>query len=180
MRTTHNQQPEMTECSQTELCFEGPGRRQVTARFHGGQISSDAGGIPLREVEAKSGILSRFAACFRDQRDPAWIEHTALELAGKREPKEQQLASSSTLNRLGLGSAEVSEVERYRKIALDLDAVDRLMVQVLLESYDREPEEIVLDLDATDDRIHGRQEGRFFHGYYDCYCYLPQHGLRRR
>jgi hypothetical protein len=83
------------------------------------------------------------------------------------------LAGKSTLNRLELTTAQVAEKERYKKIVLDEAAVDRLLVEVFLESHGEAPKEIVLDLDATDDPLHGNQEGRFFHGYYGHYCYLP-------
>jgi hypothetical protein len=79
-------------------------------------------------------------------------------------------AGKSTLNRLELGAVTIS---RYKKIAPDMEAIDHLLVDLFIESYARAPEEIVLDLDATDDPIHGNQEGRFFHGYYGHYCFLP-------
>ncbi len=103
-------------------------------------------------------------------------------MVGKRDPKGRSrgerdrgygLAGSRTLNRLELGSPEEAAGHRYKRIALDTDAVDDLLVDLFLEAHDRAPRQIVLDLDATDDPLHGGQEGRFFHGYYDCYCYLP-------
>jgi Transposase DDE domain group 1 len=83
------------------------------------------------------------------------------------------LAGKSTLNRLELTKKEVSAEERYKKIAVDTEAVDRVPVDVFLEAHRRAPRQIILDLDATDDPVHGKQEGRFFHGYYGNYCYLP-------
>ena len=83
------------------------------------------------------------------------------------------LASKSTLNRLEWGLAEQAAEDRYRRVAVDTGAVDRFFVDVFLDSYGEAPDEIVLDFDATDDPLHGDQEGRFFHGYYDGYCYLP-------
>ena len=83
------------------------------------------------------------------------------------------LAGKSTLNRLELTPAEVKENERYKKLALDMEAADRLLVEIFLEAHAVPPAKIVLDLDATDDPVHGNQEGRFFHGYYGHYCYLP-------
>jgi hypothetical protein len=83
------------------------------------------------------------------------------------------LAGKSTLNRLELRPAEWLGRDRYKKIFADERKVERYFVQVFLDSYPRAPERIVLDVDATDDPLHGKQEGRFFHGYYDCYCYLP-------
>ncbi len=83
------------------------------------------------------------------------------------------LAGKCTLNRLELTGAAVGAQERYKKIVMDPDAIDRWMVDALIAADEAAPEEIVLDMDATDDPIHGNQEGRFFHGYYGHYCYLP-------
>jgi hypothetical protein len=83
------------------------------------------------------------------------------------------LAGKSTLQRLETGGEEVGGGERYKKVVYDGEAIERYFVDVFLKTYGEEPQEIILDVDATDDPIHGRQEGRFFHGYYDCYCYLP-------
>jgi len=104
-------------------------------------------------------------------------------LVGKRDPKGRDrqkerdrgkaLAGKSTLNRLELTAEHVGPKEAYKKVALDQGAADRLFVKWFLDAHDEAPEEIVLDLDATDDPLHGNQEGRFFHGYYDEYCYLP-------
>ena len=81
------------------------------------------------------------------------------------------LAGKSTLNRLE--HAPVGEPTRYHRIAHDRNAIERLFVDLFLEAHDKPPRQIVVDLDATDDPLHGHQEGRFFHGYYKCYCYLP-------
>jgi Transposase DDE domain group 1 len=91
-------------------------------------------------------------------------------LAPKREDC-AVLAGKSTLNRLEHG--RIGEPTRYHKISYDAQAVEALFVDLFLEAHDKPPAEIVLDLDATDDPLHGHQEGRFFHGYYNCYCYLP-------
>jgi Transposase DDE domain group 1 len=203
----------MTECTQRELRFRAPGRREVVARFDGGDITSDAGGLLLGEVDRRIGLLEGFAACFSDHRDPSRVEHGVAELVrqrvlalalgyedlndhdtlsadpllallvGKRDPKGRDrrreahrgraLASSSTLNRLELARPESAGDDRYKRIELDFEAVDRLLVGTFLGSFDEAPAEIVLDLDATDDPLHGKQEGRFFHGYYGHYCYLP-------
>ncbi len=103
-------------------------------------------------------------------------------MVGKRDPKGNSrnerdrgfgLAGSRTLNRLELGSPDEAAAHRYKRVALDTDAVDDLLVDIFLEAHRRAPRRIILDLDATDDPLHGAQEGRFFHGYYDRYCYLP-------
>lgn len=203
----------MTECSQAGFEFQPLFSREVIGRFDGGQITSDGGGLLLREVERRTRILERFAACFTDHRALDRIEHSVGELvaqriyglalgyedlndhdqlradpllavlAGKRDPQGQDrkqerdrgkaLAGKSTLNRWELTGADPSEGERYAKIVMHPEAIDRLLVEVFLEAYATPPEEIVLDLDATDDPLYGQQEGRFFHGYYGHYCYLP-------
>jgi hypothetical protein len=183
------------------------------AHFNGGDVTSDAGSLLLREVELRTGILAEFARCFTDHRDPKLTEHSVLDLVsqriygiclgyedlndhddlrldpllaalvGKLDPKGgdrrlerdrgKALAGKSTLNRLELSDEHVSEDEPYKKIALDQKAADRLFVMWFLDAHEEPPEEIVLDLDATDDPLHGKQEGRFFSGYYREYCYLP-------
>jgi Transposase DDE domain group 1 len=202
-----------TECNQQSFEFHPLNQRPVVGRFDGGAITSDAGGLLLREVEKRTGIIERFAGCFRDHRAAGQVEHTVGELVAqrvyglalgyedlndhdelrrdpllavlaekpdptggsraRRRDRGKALAGKSTLNRLELTRAVVEDEERYKKISLDLEAVDRLLVEIFLEAYAEPPEEIVLDLDATDDPLHGNQEGRFFHGYYGHYCYLP-------
>ena len=202
-----------TECTLDQMEFHAFGRREVTGKFDGGMISSDGGGLLLRETEKRTGILSRLAEQFTDYRDLARIEHSVSELVaqrvlgialgyedlndhdalcadsllamlvGKADPqgrdriREQDqgkpLASSSTLNRLELTVPGASEADRYKKIVADPQGMDRLLVDIFLESYPEPPKRIWLDLDATDDPLHGEQEGRFFHGYYGHYCYLP-------
>jgi hypothetical protein len=202
-----------TECSVREFDFQGLGKRAVTARFDGGAITSDAGGLLLREVEARTGILRRFAACFTDHRDPDLVEHTVYELlaqrvyalalgyedlndhdalrhdpllavmVGKLDPEGRNrrrkrdlgksLAGKSTLNRLELTPTGADEQSRYKKIVARHRDIETFFVETFLALHPQPPHEIVLDLDATDDPIHGHQLGRFFHGYYDGYCYMP-------
>jgi len=189
----------MTECNQQSFEFEGHFSRELTARFDGGQQTSDAGGLLLRETDRRLKLLKRFAACFVDGRSAGRIEHSVEEMvaqrvygiamgyedlndhdelrndpllgvmAGKAEAG-SALAGKSTLNRLELST---QTPDRYKKISCNTGAIDQLMVDVFLESHRKAPEEIILDLDATDMQIHGRQECRFFHGFYDHYCYLP-------
>jgi hypothetical protein len=203
----------MTECKTKPVEFHALGSREVVAQFDGGDISSDAGGLLLREVEQRTGILKKFAACFTDYRNPGSIEHPVRDLVaqrayalcmgyedlndhdalradpllavvvGKTDPKGEHrreaqdrgkaLAGKSTLNRLELTKADATSSERYKKIVMNPEAIDKLMVDHFLDAHHRAPSSITLDLDATDDPIHGNQEGRFFHGYYDSYCYLP-------
>jgi len=83
------------------------------------------------------------------------------------------LAGKSTLNRLETFGVGKPENQKYKKIYYSEDQIDQFFVDVFVKSHRRPPDEIILDVDATDDPVHGHQEGRFFHGYYDCYCYLP-------
>jgi hypothetical protein len=203
----------VAQCSGRSLKFHGVGRREVVARFDGGDITSDGGALLLREVESRTRILEQFADCFQDHRNPRLIEHSVKELVsqrvlglalgyedlndhddlrfdpllavavGKEDPKGERrarqrdrgkaLAGKSTLNRLELTRADATSQERYKKIVMDGDAVDEVLIKVFLQAHSEPPEEIELDLDATDDPLHGKQEGRFFHGYYGHYCYLP-------
>jgi len=189
----------MTECNQPSFEFEGHFSRQITGQFDGGQQTSDAGGLLLRETDGRLNLLSRFAACFVDGRDAGRIEHRVEEMvaqrvygmalgyedlndheqlrhdpllavmSGRSDPH-SPLAGKSTLNRLELST---KKEDRYKRILCNENAIDRLMVDVFLESNAQAPAQIVLDLDSTDFEIHGRQQGRFFHGFYDHYCYLP-------
>jgi hypothetical protein len=192
-----------TECNQFGFEFQPLRNRDIQAQFDGGAITSDGGGLLLREVEKRIGILHQFAACFTDYRNPDLIAHPVEKLVAQRvyglalgyedlndheelrndpllavlvekgDPSQEALAGKSTLNRLELTRETASRKERYKKIVLDHGAVDRLLVELFLEAHREAPKEIILDLDATDDPLHGKQEGRFFHGFYGHYCYLP-------
>ncbi len=192
----------MTECNQTQFVFEAHFSRQVVAEFSGEQISSDGGGLLLRRVDGKIRLLERVVGCFRDGRDPERVEHELsvllgqriyglalgyedlndheqlrhdpllAVLAGRRE-LDEPLAGKSTLNRMELAPEGTLEKERYHKITYSASALDELLGEIFLEAHPRAPRRIVLDLDVTDIALHGEQEGRFFHGYYNQYCYLP-------
>jgi DDE family transposase len=192
-----------SECNQFVFGFHPLKRREIRAQFDGGAITTEGGGLLLREIEKRVGIVRQFAACFRDYRDPDLIEHTVEELVAQRvyglalgyedlndhedlrrdpllavlveksDPGGELLAGKSTLNRLELTPETANAKARYKKIVLDHAAVDRLFVDVFVAAHAEAPRQIILDLDATDDPLHGNQEGRFFHGYYGQYCYLP-------
>jgi hypothetical protein len=161
-------------------------------------VSSDSGALLLREADHKINLLSRVATCFTDRRSPLLVTHKLAEmlsqriyglalgyedindheqlrhdplmavLSGRRK-LEDSLAGKSTLNRLELPGGS----KRYHKIDYQPEKIDALLLDVFIESHAQPPEEIVLDLDATDIPLHGHQPERFFHGYYDNYCYLP-------
>ena len=192
-----------TECSTDWFGFARVEGRDVVAAFDGGAITSDAGALLLGSTNRAIKLIDRFAGCFRDGRCQELVEHRVetlvgqrvlgialgyedlndhdelrhdpvmAVLAGKLEAHRKDcapVAGKSTLNRLELSRPEAT---RYHKIAHDAAAIEELLVDLFIETHKQPPEEIILDLDATDDPLHGRQEGRFFHGYYDCYCYLP-------
>ncbi len=202
-----------TECTKKRYHFQALGRRDIVADFSGGTITSDGGGLLLREVEKRTNILGRFAKCFIDHRDRERIEHTVQELisqrvyglalgyedlndhddlsrdkllavmVGKADPtgscrelvrdRGKPLAGKSTLNRLELTPEDADSRSRYKKIVMNQDAIDNFFIDAFIASYSEPPVQIILDADATDDPLHGNQEGRFFHGYYKSYCYLP-------
>ncbi len=188
----------MTECNQETFTFTAHFSRRVEAGFTAGQVSSDGGALLLRETDHRINLLGRLAGCFRDGRDQEQVEHKLSEmlaqriyglalgyedlndheqlrsdpllavLSGKRKLAEP-LAGKSTLNRLEL----TGRSKRYHKIGYSAEAIDRLLVDLYMESHAVMPGEVVLDLDATDIPLYGHQPERFFHGYYDSYCYLP-------
>ena len=192
-----------TECSADLFGFAPVAGRAVVAGFDGGKMTSDAGALLLGATDRAVRLVDRFAECFADSRAPELIEHTVRTLVGQRvfalalgyedvvdhdELRHDPalavlagklaarrkdcapLAGKSTLNRLERGGPELT---RYHRIAWDGTKIEALFVDLFLEAHQSAPQRIFLDLDATDDPLHGHQEGRFFHGYYDCYCYLP-------
>ncbi|MBO0718725.1 MAG: IS1380 family transposase, partial [Rhizobiales bacterium] len=192
-----------TQCSADRFGFAPVERRAVVAGFDGGRITSDAGALLLGATDRAIQLVARFAGCFTDSRAPELIEHevvtlvgqrvfgvalgyedlldhdelrhdpTMAVLAGKLSARRKDcapLAGKSTLNRLERGGAALT---RYHRIGWDGARIEALFVDLFVEAHQHPPQQIILDLDATDDPLHGHQEGRFFHGYYDCYCYLP-------
>ena len=182
----------MTECNGQKLLFSSLNRQKVEADFDGGRLTSDAGGLLLREVDRHLGLTIGLAECIADPRDPAKITHdlrTLLSqrvfgialgyedlndhetlrddplfaiLAGQRPDPETPLGSPSTLCRFE-NTITRGSVSRMSEV----------FVEQFIASHQRPPKELVFDFDPTDDRVHGKQEGRFFHGYYDSYCFLP-------
>jgi Transposase DDE domain group 1 len=192
-----------TECSADLYGFAPVEGRKVVAGFDGGTMTSEAGAMLLGATDGQIRLIERFAGCFTDYRDADLVEHTVRGLVGQRvfgialgyedlidhdllrhdpvmavlggklEARRSDcapLAGKSTLNRLELSREEPT---RYHKISYDAAAIEGLFVDLFLDAHGAPPPQITLDLDATDDPLHGEQEGRFFHGYYDTYCYLP-------
>jgi hypothetical protein len=189
----------LTDCNKPIVRFTPLGRREVIGQFDAGAISSDGGAILLREVDRRINLLDRVNQLIPDPRDPQHLQHDqrtliaqrvlaiacgwedlndhtnlrndlVLQLATDRKARgardavdpDRPLASASTLCRL--------ENRIDRKTCVE---INKLLVEMFIESHTTAPAEVILDFDATDDPVHGKQEGRFFHGYYDEYCFLP-------
>jgi hypothetical protein len=188
-----------TKCNSETFEFQALKPHRVVARFDGGKITSDGGGLLLRETNRVTGLIPQLAQCFWDGRDGRFVQYPVQQLVAQRvyglalgyedlndhdELREDQLlgvlveksdsqealAGKSTLNRLELTT---DGQNRYKKVVVDEEAVEGFFVRMYLQSRRRAPRRIILDLDATDDPLHGKQEGRFFHGFHGCYCYLP-------
>jgi DDE family transposase len=182
----------MTDCNPEPLHFSTLGAKAVVADFGGGRLTTDAGGLLLREIADKIGLFDALDAAIPDPRNPVFIvhdqramiaqriiaialgyedlnDHQTLRIdpvlqvaAGKPPEAELPLASPPTLCRLE------NRVDRKALVQ-----VAEVLVDLFIAANPTPPEHLLLDFDATDDRIHGKQEGRFFHGYYDNYCFLP-------
>lgn len=182
----------MTECITNPIAFSSLGRRRIVADFNGGALSSDSGLLLLREAERRTGLIDAMAAAIPDPRDPDAITHEQVTMlrqrifslaqgyedlndqqtlrtdpllqaaSGKNPACLEPLASPPTLCRLE---------NRIRRATLV--KLSKLFVDQFIASHPTPPQELILDFDATDDPVHGKQEGRFFHGYYDHYCFLP-------
>ena len=181
-------QPDGAKCKQEQFQFSRCQGRGVSAAFTGGRVSSDAGALLLREADRKLGLMSAVAQVWRDRRNPDLIAHELVGLVRQRvyglcagyedlndhahlrdDPcwqtaldRDEALASAPTLCRLENAFSREDAV-----------AVNTLLVEQFIHSQSAAPAELVLDFDATDVPLHGQQEQRFFHGYYDQHCYLP-------
>lgn len=188
----------LTECSQESFSFAPHFSRRVDAGFTAGQVSSEGGALLQRQADRRIKLMNRLACCFTDGRNRETIQHTVEQMLAQRiyglvlgyedlcdheqlrtdplmgllsgkQALDEPLAGKSTLNRLEL----VGRTGRYHKIGYSADKIDTLLCDLFIESHAAMPERIVLDLDATDIPLYGHQPERFFHGYYDSYCYLP-------
>ncbi|WP_444959608.1 IS1380 family transposase [Microbulbifer sp. VVAC002] len=178
----------MTECYQPELSFSSIGRRKITADFTGGDLTSNAGLLLLRECDRRLGLARSVADAVHDPRDPARVEYSTEQLVRQRLlaiaagfedlndhdqlrydsalqtgcQRLKTLASTATLCRF--------EQQQNRSVAFDLHKV---LFDQFVARHKKPPKRLILDFDATDIPVHGEQEQRFFHGYYDSYCFMP-------
>jgi len=178
----------MTDCFPSPICLPAFKGRKVEVNFEGGDITSDGGIILLQQMDRKLGLTEKIAGRLCDPRDPSRVKHDQLSMVRQRLYglalgyedlndhsalrrdsafqtalyKEDDLASSPTLCRF--------ENRADRSVAL---ALHEVLIEQFISSYEKSPQELILDFDATDDLIHGEQIGRFYHGYYKNYCFLP-------
>ncbi|MGB8353852.1 MAG: IS1380 family transposase [Chthoniobacteraceae bacterium] len=178
----------MPKCTQKEMSFPSFDRREIEANFAGGNVSSDGGVMLLRQADRHLGLVKALDAVLPDPRHPVFITHRQVDLLRQRIyglalgyedlndhdrlrgdvawqtalERSDELASDSTLCRL--------EQRVDRRAAA---AFHEVLVEQFIASFEQAPHELILDFDATDDRVHGNQEGRHFHGYYGDWCFLP-------
>jgi Transposase DDE domain group 1 len=164
------------------------GRREVQGCFDGGSMTSDAGVMLLSAADRKIGLTSAAARCIADPRNPLLITHAVRDMLRQRvyalalgweDLNDHQALRCDVAMQTAVGvereAASAPTLCRLEKWADRATAVrlSELLVEQFIASFEQPPAELVLDFDATDAPLHGQQEQRFFHGYYDCYCYLP-------
>lgn len=178
----------MTNCTIKNIHFSPCKRKKVELNFKGGSVTSDAGALLLREIDQKLGFTEALAKIIPDERDQRYIDHSIELMLAQRIyglalgyedlndhetlrkdlgfqtaiSSDKKLASASTLCRF--------ENTASRKLAF---AINKRFVETFISTFKEAPKELILDFDPTDNPIHGHQEKRFYHGYYQSYCYLP-------
>lgn len=165
-----------TQCTTEQALFQGLGTKKVVGCFDGGNITSDAGALLLREIDQTRNMFEAFSSCFVDYRDQRYVEHTLKELIAQR------------MVGICLGYEDVNDHDELARDPLLATVCGKLDPTGADRRTERDrgsalagkstlnhtaPTEIILDVDATDDSLQGDQEESFFHGYFDCYCYLP-------
>jgi hypothetical protein len=178
----------VTICTSEQLSFPSFSRRKVQADFEGGDVSSDGGVLLLRQMDRRLRLTQTLADQLPDAREESACEHALVDLLRQRiyglalgyedgndhERLRQDIALQTAVERTD-ELASPSTLCRWENRADRKAAriVHELLIEQYIASYKKAPAELILDFDATDDTVHGKQEGRFFHGYYDQYCFLP-------
>jgi len=178
----------MPKCTEGKLRFSGVGRRVVEADFSGGDLSSEGGVLLLREVDRRLSLCKRAAGALKDPRDPTLIEHTQESMLRQRifglclgyeDLNDHAQLREDLLLQTALGRARtLASAPTLCRLETRADrgavwALHEVLIDTFIAAHAVAPAELVLDLDASDVPLHGKQEARFFHGYYDQYCYLP-------
>ena len=178
----------MTNCTSSFIQFSPLNRKKIQASFNGGNITSDGGLLLLREVDKRIGLTKKLSKALRDDRHAGYVDHTMLDLLRQRVyalaagyedindhqflrhdacfqtavDREKTLASPATLSRFE------NAIDRSSMVRMS-----QLMVEHFIDRHKTVLEELILDFDPTDHRLHGHQDQRHYHGYYEEYCYLP-------
>ncbi len=178
----------MPNCTATQVPFAKLGRREIDVRFDGGHVSSDGGLLLLRQVERQLGLLKAVAQVLPDPRNPWLVQHTTEQLLRQRvfglcqgyedlndhDRLRDDVALQTALDKLKPAASSPTLCRFENRANRDAAvAMQHILVEQFIASFKRAPEELVLDFDATDDLVHGNQEGRHFSAYYDNYCFLP-------
>lgn len=179
----------MTNCNLDSVEFPRTRGRVIEANFGGGEVTSNGGVLLLREVDRRVGLISEVARRLFDPRCGNAMKHSLgsllkqrvyglclgyEDLNDHRELRRDTLLQTATDRDNELGSSStLCRLENWSHHHASAIVIHQVIVEKFIESFERPPEELILDFDATDDPVHGNQEGRFFHGYYDHYCFLP-------
>jgi hypothetical protein len=182
----------MTDCNTQSLLFSSLGSRKINADFNGGSLTSDAGAVLLREVDRRIGLIEAIDRCIPDPRHPFFIVHDQKTMLAQRifgiamgyedlndhqslrnDPLFQIISERGVKDDLPLASPPTLCRLENRVDRAALVAIANVYVDSFITSYKEPPKELILDFDATEDQVHGNQDKRFFHGYYDHYCFLP-------
>lgn len=178
----------MPNCTATQVPFAKLGRREIDVRFDGGDVTSDGGFLLLRQVEQRLGLLKAVARSLPDARQSWLVQHTTEQMLRQRvfglcqgyedlndhDRLRDDLAVQTVVgkDRAAASSPTLCRFENRADRATAV-AMQQVLVEQFIASFAKAPEELVLDFDATDDLVHGEQEGRHFSAYYDNYCFLP-------
>jgi hypothetical protein len=184
----------MKDCTKQLLLFKGIPNKKIEADFNGGEVSSDAGLLFLREVETRIGLISKMTDSLRDQRHPSYVKHQLLELfkqrvfqiaCGYEDANDSNELRSDPIMKIACerlpdddpALASQPTISRFENSLsrTDLYRIAEAFVDVFIQSYSKPPEGIILDIDDTDDLTHGHQQLTLYNAYHGDYCYMPIH-----
>jgi len=182
----------MTDCNTQPLLFSSLGSKKIHADFNGGSLTSDAGAVLLREVDKRIRLINAIDRCIPDPRNQFFIAHDQKTMLAQRifgialgyedlndhqslrqDPLFQIISERGVNDDLPLASPPTLCRLENRVDRKALADIAKVFVETFIASFTKPPEELILDFDATEDQVHGNQDRRFFHGYYDHYCFLP-------
>jgi len=182
----------MTKCDRENIEFSSLKSKKILADFNGGKLTSDTGALLLREIDRRLGLIEAISNGIDDPRHPSFTQHDQRAMLAQRiyaialgyedlndhnslrdDPVMQTISTQSAQMQKSLASPPTLCRLENRISRQDLIRIAEIFVEQFIASHKQPPKELILDFDPTDDEVHGNQEGRFFHGYYDHYCFLP-------